>query len=159
MWTILKVLTEFLTILLLLFMFWAFDHEAGKSSAPLKVKELVAQSCPTLGDPMDCSPPGTSVHGTLQARMLQWVAMSSSRGSSRLRDQTQVSRIAGRFFTVWAPREAPIHSGFLHNTVSAFCVAFAYADLLKSFLMTHYERGLWGNTIFYQGLLGVGGGP
>ena len=81
-------------------MFWAFDHEAGKISAPLKMKELVAQSCPALGDPMDCSPPGSSVHGTLQARTLEWVAMSSSRASSRPRDQTQVSRIAGGFFTV-----------------------------------------------------------
>ena len=44
------------------------------------------QSCPTLCDPMDCSLPGSSVHGTLQARTLEWVAISSSRGSSRPRD-------------------------------------------------------------------------
>ena len=49
------------------------------------------QSCLTLCDPMDCSPPGSSVHGVLQARMLEWVAMSSSRGSSRPRDRTYVS--------------------------------------------------------------------
>ena len=61
---------------------------------------LVAQLCPTLSDPMGCSPPGSSVHGDLQARILEWVAMSSSRGSSQPRDQTQVSRIAGGFFTV-----------------------------------------------------------
>ena len=67
---------------------------------------LVAQLCPTLSDPMGCSPPGSSVHGDLQARILEWVAMSSSRGSSQPRDQTQVSRIAGGFFTVWATREA-----------------------------------------------------
>ena len=52
---------------------------------------LVAQSCPTLCDPMDCSPPGPSVHGILQARILEWVAMPSSRGSSRPKDQTLVS--------------------------------------------------------------------
>ena len=58
------------------------------------------QSCPTLCDPMDCSPPGSSVHGILQARTLEWVAMPSSRGSSPSRDGTRVSCsfcIAGRF--------------------------------------------------------------
>ena len=60
----------------------------------------VLQSCPTLCDPMDCSPPGSSVHGILQARMLEWVAIPSSRGSSKPRDQTQVFNIAGGFFTI-----------------------------------------------------------
>ena len=70
---------------------------------------LVAQSCPTLWDPMDCSPPGSSVHGILQARILEWVAMPSSRGSSQTRDRTQVSRIAGEFFIVWA-KLSPVSS-------------------------------------------------
>ena len=52
------------------------------------MKVLVAQSCPTLGDPTDCSPPDSSVHGILQARILEWVAMTASRGSSRPRDRT-----------------------------------------------------------------------
>ena len=47
---------------------------------------LVAQLCPTLRDPMGCSPPGSSVHGILQVRILEWVAMTSSRGSSQPRD-------------------------------------------------------------------------
>ena len=64
----------------------------------LRAKSL--QSCPTLCDPMDCHPPGSSVHGILQTRKLEWVAMPSSRGSSQPRDQTQVSRITGSFFTV-----------------------------------------------------------
>jgi len=51
---------------------------------------LVAKSCPTVFDPMGCSPPGSSVHGILQARMLEWVAMPSSRVSSQARDQTGV---------------------------------------------------------------------
>ena len=55
----------------------------------------VAQSCPTLCDPMDCSLPGSSLHGILQARVLEWVAISSSRGSSQPRDQTRVSHIPG----------------------------------------------------------------
>ena len=66
---------------------------------------LVAQSCPTLCDPMDSSPPGSSVHGILQARTLEWVAHPFSKGSSQPRDRTQVSHIAGRFFTVCATRE------------------------------------------------------
>ena len=59
-----------------------------------KVKVKVAQSCLTLCDPMDCI-----VHGILQARILEWVAIPFPRGSSQPRDQTQVSPIAGRFFT------------------------------------------------------------
>ena len=63
---------------------------------------LVAQPCPALCNPMDCSPSGSSVHGILQARILEWVAMPSSRGSSQPRDRTRVSGTAGSFFTVWA---------------------------------------------------------
>ena len=61
-------------------------------SSLLKVSE-VAQSCPTLCDPMDCNLPGSSVHGIFQARVLEWVAISFSRGSSRPRDWTWVSCI------------------------------------------------------------------
>ena len=66
----------------------------------------VDQLCSTLWDPMDCSLPGTSVHGIFQARILEWVAIPFSKGSSQPRDRTQVSCIAGRFFTIWATREA-----------------------------------------------------
>ena len=69
---------------------------------------LVTQSCPTLCNSMDCSPPGSSVHGIFQARILEWVAIYFSRGSSRTRDQTHiscVSHIADRFLTIWATRE------------------------------------------------------
>ena len=59
----------------------------------------------TLCDPTDCSPSGSSVHGILQARVLEWVTISFSRGSSQPRDWTWVSRIAGRHFTIWATRE------------------------------------------------------
>ena len=62
-----------------------------------------AQSCLTICDPVDCSPPGSSVHGMLQARILEWVAMLSSRGSSQPRDQTQVSCTADGFFTIEPP--------------------------------------------------------
>ena len=64
----------------------------------------VGQSCPTLCDPIDCSLPSSSVHGIFQARVLKWVAISFSRGSSQPRDWTWVSCIAGRHCTVWATR-------------------------------------------------------
>ena len=71
---------------------------------------LIAQSfatpwTATLCNPMDCSLPDSSVHRILQARILKWVAKPSPRGSSWPRDRTQVSRPAGRFFTVWTTRE------------------------------------------------------
>ena len=69
---------------------------------------LVAQSCLTLCNPMDCSPPGSSVHGIFQARILEWVGIPFSRGSSRSRDWTQFSCTAGRFFTDWATRKVHI---------------------------------------------------
>ena len=61
----------------------------------------VTQLCPTL-----CNPMFYTVHGILQARILELVAFSFSKGSSQTRDRTQVSHIAGRFFTSWATREA-----------------------------------------------------
>ena len=67
--------------------------------APLKVK---VKSCLTLCDPMDYNPPGSSIHAILQARVLEWVAISFSEGSSWPRDQTRVSHIVGRRFTIWA---------------------------------------------------------
>ena len=66
----------------------------------------VAQSCPTLCDPMDSSPPGSTVHGIFQARILEWATISFSRGSSQPRDQTQVSSLQTDTFTVWTTREA-----------------------------------------------------
>ena len=82
--------------------FWVTSHSMIVSDQ-WSVK--VAQSCPILCDPMDYT-----VHGTLQARTLEWVAFPFSRGSSQPRDRTQVSRIAGRFFTSWATRETGVGS-------------------------------------------------
>ena len=65
----------------------------------------VAQSCLTLCNPMDCSLPGSSVHGISQARILEWVAISFSRESSPPRNRTCISCIAGRFFTAQPPRK------------------------------------------------------
>ena len=62
------------------------------------------------GDPMDCSLPGCFVYGISQARILEWVAISFSKGSSGFRDQTWVSSTAGTFFTNWVTREAQLNS-------------------------------------------------
>ena len=75
------------------------------SSVP-ESESVVAQSCLTAGNPTDCSPPGSSVHGILQARVLEWVAIPFSKGSSHPRDGTWASCTAGRFFTAWATKEA-----------------------------------------------------
>ena len=77
----------------------------------------VTQSCPTLCDLMDCILPGSSVHGFFQARVLEWVAISFSRGSNWPRDQTQVSHIGGRCFTIFATREIPWRRETLPTTV------------------------------------------
>ena len=61
---------------------------------------VVSQLCLTLRDSMDCSLPGSSVHGILQARILEWAAISFPRGSSQARNRTQVSCIVGRLFTI-----------------------------------------------------------
>ena len=77
----------------------------------------VAQSCPTLCDPMGCSLPGSSVHEIFQAIVLEWIAISFSRGSSQPRDRTRVSRIVDRRFTVWATcfSEVIFKSSFMLN--------------------------------------------
>ena len=71
---------------------------------------LLTQPCLTLYDPMGCSPPGSCTLGILQASVLDWVAIPFCRGPSQPRDRTWVSCIAGRFFTIWATREAQVLS-------------------------------------------------
>ena len=96
-----------------------FNHVISHHLCNIPV--LVAQLCPVLCDPVDCSQPGSSVLGILQARILEWVAMPSSRRSSWPRDQTQVSHIAGRFLTIWATREAqniPLRSRLLSRLLN-----------------------------------------
>ena len=94
----------------------------------LKMCVLVTQSCLTLCYPVDCSPPGSSVPGILQARTLEWVAIPFSRGSSWPKDQTHVSCIAGRCFTIWAIREGPIfyltYKDMLRNIIKKSQIIF-----------------------------------
>ena len=81
---------------------------------------LIAKLCPTLWDPMDCSLPGSSLHGILQARILEWVAISFSRGSSQPRESTGASCIASGFFTDWAITEARILGLLLFKSLFFF---------------------------------------
>ena len=76
----------------------------------------------SLCDPMDCSLPGSSVHRILQARILMWAAMPSSRWSFQLKDRTQVSHIWGRFFTIWATGK-PLRLSQLSNAVAEKAMA------------------------------------
>ena len=89
----------------------------------------------TLSDPMDCSLPGPSVHAVFQARILEWIAMPFSTGSSQPRDWSQVSCNAGRFFTIWATRcrycqflSSPKENNFFS---------------LKSFFKTSFVSSIW----------------
>ena len=85
--------------------------------------------------PMGCSLPSSSVHGIFQARILEWVAISFSRGSSQPRDQTPVSCIAGGVFIIWATRETPLSNQYHWNSVLLEIPAFKkmWAWLQQSF--------------------------
>ena len=90
------------------------QHYANQELPDVHKKESeseVSQSYPTLCDSMDCSLSHSSIHGIFQARVLEWVSISFSRGSSWPRDQTQISCIVGRCFTVWATREVRFRKG------------------------------------------------
>ena len=89
------------------------------SCVSIESESEVTQSCPTLWDPMNSSLPGSSLHGIFQARVLEWVAISFSRGSSRPRDWIWVSCIVGGRFTVWATREVKcLHCYPAHRSIS-----------------------------------------
>ena len=114
-----------------------------------KVKILVTLSCPTLCDPMDCSPSDSSVHGIIQARILEWAAIWFSRGSSCPRDQTQVFCFAGSFLTNWATRESQVAYWVVLLT-SSFLKRFPREGngylLQYSCLGNSTDRGAWRTT-------------
>ena len=95
------------------------------------VHVLVTQSCPTLCNPINWSPPGSSIHGILQARVLEWVAISFSRESSKPRDQTRVSQIPGRCFNLWATREAPFNQ-YIYCLI--FCICNILNEIIKYYI-------------------------
>ena len=81
-----------------------FSHSLLSLYLAWWASSAIAQSCPTFWDPMDCGLSGSSFHGIFQARVLEWIAISFSRGSSWPRNRTRVSHIAVRCFTIWATR-------------------------------------------------------
>ena len=99
---------------------WMVIHFLQGSLLRKKVKVLVTQWCLTLYDPIDYSPPGFSVHGILQARILKWVAILFSRGLSQSRYWIQVFHIAGRFFTIWTTRET--HPSHIQTSSKLVCL-------------------------------------
>ena len=105
----------------------------------VKGKVLVAQSCPIFCDLMDCSLPGSSLHGILQARILEWVAIPFSKESFWPRGQTWVSCIRGRFFTVWATREA-----LNHWTGRGFSIPICLMRVISS--VVPETTSLWAHT-------------
>ena len=114
-------------------LFFQFCHFSIYWKPYYKVKVKVVQSCPTLCDPMDCI-----VHGILQARILKWVAFPFSRGSSQPTDRTQVSHIAGGFFTSWATRYIQIQQYYV----------FYKAEIVFKFLHAYRQAFLLLKSIF-----------
>ena len=116
---------------------------------------LVTKLCLTPCNSMGHHPPGSSVHGIVQTRILEWVTISFSRGSSWPRDQTQVSCIRGRFFADWATREAHIyiyiytHTQCIHMCVCV-CVCTAQGALFNVMWQPEWEGNLGKNGYMYS---------
>ena len=109
---------------------WEKGYIRSQSIMRKSEKVKVAQSCLTLCNPMDYT-----VQGILQARILEWVAFPFPTGSSQPRDRTQVSDIAGGFFTSWATREAQIWQGQLKD------LSYAYQNALRVFKSMICNKG------------------
>ena len=112
----------------------------------MMVKVLVTQLYLTLCHPRDYSPPGSFVHGILQARILEWVAISFPRRSSWPRNQTQVSFIAGRIFTVWATKKQ------CHQNRDIFLVRSAGLTLSIVRLVSGFK---WSTINYYLGTVSI----
>ena len=121
-------MSEFLTVLQGKFCYFTFHMRKDSESE-------VAQSCLTLCEPMGCSLPGSSVHGIFQAIVLEWIAISFSRGSSQPRDQTQVSCIVGGFFISWATRETITTLDHTPIIILIFKLKFLFLWFSSSFLL------------------------
>ena len=115
---------------------------------PVTCGGLVTKLC----DPMDCRLPGFSIHGILQARILEWAAISFSWESSQPRNQTQVSCIAGRFFTNWVIREAPPPASWVnYKTIPSEFLLYSFGTsgiLLKDSTDTSLSPTAWVNVPF-----------
>ena len=120
---------------------------------------LVAQLCLTLCDPTECS----SVHGILQTKILEWVAIPFSKGSSQPRDWTRADYITGRFFTLWATREAQSFTRSKWNTVKGEYSFFLFCFFLLWFARKSLcegggedediQQGYWSTVLFATPIL------
>ena len=142
---------------------WILYHwaiwEAFKWACEFACVCLVAQSCPTLCNLMDYSPPGSSIHGISQARILEWVTISFSRESSQLRDWTHVSCNADRFFTLEPPWKPKNMFSLLKKKRQFIKVWLTYNNLyifnvyrlmsLELSLLWNYQRSLCHKHIHY----------
>ena len=118
---------------------------------------LFPQSYPTLCNTMDCSPPGSSVHGILQARVLGQIAIPCSRVSSQPRDWTWVSRFASRFFTTWVTREAQIFwklQIYAEYTISVFkCLCYMCNIYVLKLKLQYFGHMMWITDLFENTLM------
>jgi len=114
---------------------------------------FVTQSCSTPRDPTDCSPLSSSVHGILQARILEWVAMPSSRESSQSRNRTQVSCIAGGFFTISAKNMGVGSLSFLQGVITTQKSNRGLLNCMQILYQMSYQGSPYSFNIYLQFLL------
>ena len=110
--------------------------------------KVKVKSCLTLWDPMYCNIPGSSIPGIFQARVLEWVAISFSRGSSQPRDQTRFSHIVGRCFTVWATRE--VNNGQTYYLSDWITVYYTWRNILHRNIYIHIYISKYKHTHIYR---------
>ena len=116
------------------------------------MRALWLQSCLTLCDPMDCSPPGSSVHEILQTRILEWVAVPSSGGSSPPRNWTCVSCIAGGFITAEPRDKSPFPSTLLYLVSDAMAkFHHGWSSISQLFQRMNFGHCYTWNKIWTQG--------
>ena len=129
---------------------WILYHLSYQGSPKIinsKWSEVkVTQSCPTLCNPMDCSLAGSSVHGILQARILEWEAYPFFSKSSPPRNWTRVSCIAGRFFTSWSTREIGV--GYFTAVTMEKCSLIQSLVLLSK--QVGNRRTLWISSLAFE---------
>ena len=141
---------EILSILIWLSLEWPVSSMRSHICEPLRCKGEgeVAQSCPTLCDPMDCNLLGFSVHGILQARTLEWIAISFSKGSSRPRDRTRVSCIGGRRFNFWATRVQKSHKMHIVLKREVSLAHLPPTCQKGKMLSSSWLRNFWGHMLY-----------
>ena len=107
------------------------DTDRGQFCLILASCCLIAESCPALCDPVDCSPPGSSVHGILQARILEWAAVSVSRGCSQPRDQTHISCTGRRVLFTAEPPGKPRSVLWMVKATASHAIIIGYCSLVS----------------------------